>query len=109
MFVRIQDPTLVKELQKLEMQGEVTLAAFAKKGLTSKNVNTEDYPPVSDNSVEPDELQEVGTLAVLKGLNWHTSDGVEMVRNRALCSALQPLVWRTLGELEWHLLAAAQV
>jgi hypothetical protein len=86
MFIRVQDPLLIKELQNLEMLGSVSLAAFARQGVTSasnaaaSSSASEDEPQLSDHSVPADELEHVGTLAQMKGMTWSTSDGVETAR-----------------------------
>lgn len=85
MFVRIQEPKLVKELQRLEMQGSVTVGAFATK---TQGSGGDEVPPLCDTSVAVDQLEEVGTLAQMKGLNWSTTDGVETVRDPAAHASL---------------------
>ena len=87
MFLRITDPSLIKELQKQELLGGVSLAAFARQGLTSQNSassSDSDETPTSDHSVPADELEHIGTLALMKGMTWSTSDGHDVVW---LCTA----------------------
>jgi hypothetical protein len=85
MFLRIQDQAIIKALQNLETLGGVSLATFARKVLKSQNSNTsmhDDEPGLltSDLSTTPEEMEEVGTLAQMKGLSWSSTDGVETVR-----------------------------
>lgn len=89
MYIRIENQPLIKALQNMEMLGTVTLAAFARQGQTSQNSppmsGSDEDPPTSDSSVPADQLEEIGTLAQMKGMTWSTTDsGDNVVRVRAL-------------------------
>jgi hypothetical protein len=79
MYVRIDNPPLVNALQQMEILGTMSLAAFARKGQTSEDqpesVASDYEPPTSDATIPADELEEIGTLAQMRGISWSKIEG----------------------------------